>query len=317
MVEQATTTFNIKSSIALNDFNCWDNWFVETPKGVHRYGLYAPKKLPLGESHHTSAQIFHVGEKYKSPTRIRFYDSSNREIKFDSIKYTMWSGSALHHKEKIYLFMTVTDKKTLEQSIWMAESKDGRNFYKLKEILHPTRNNIESLGYHSGDADGIIPAFRDSYAFKDGMNLHLLIAAKSYYKNCPKDVIPSIAHATASVKNPYRWTMQRSFMQFPDLIGTQIELPSIVKMGKYNLLSAYHSPDPADPDPENAMPNGSTQFLCFSRNGQGGWVLANVCTPNNVEAIHLNSINSRLCGTGFNFDREAKEFQSSPLFGLN
>jgi len=306
-------------SFVLPSMWCWDNWFTDVPSGnIHRYGLFAPGYLDLNEIH-LNSRIFHgisrdKGASWQNCSPIKFSSvNGNQQGNFNLGKYTFWSGSAVYRNGSIYLFFTLTDKKTLEQSIWMARSRDGENFTSAKRIIKLTTSNNDV----QFDKYGVIPACRDSYVYIEGNTFHMLLAQKSDYKG-EKNIIPSVGYATASVQNPYEWTVHEPLVTFPDFAGTQVESPSVVNFGAYKLLAIYHSECPGNPLEPQKIGSGiigaGPKF--YSRNGQGNWVKANVSVPEKVHALHLKVLGSKLLASGFVSGNEEKLHSASDLFHI-
>lgn len=212
-----------------NDWT-WDAWAGEFDGKLHRWGLIAPKTVPLSE----------IGENARIGHWL--WNASHQRWDYDGIciapnsnasrpNHVIWSGSMPFKIDgRIVAFVTGRDRaatiqESFVQSIYRSTSVDGKVWNPLEPVL--SREAFTAAGYDlrggfdgvpsKEHGDGIPSSSRDPYVVRDPFDTtkyHMFIGAKVAKPNGSSRA--TVAHATTH--DPLKkWTL-----------GPPIDLPATV-----------------------------------------------------------------------------------------
>ena len=206
----------------------WDNWLCHFEKDglLHRFSLAAPRTLESAERHFHAA-IHHWTTSDGKQWRYRGI-AVERGLPDSFDGQAAWSGCAVDLGPCLALFYTglgVGDDR--RQTIAVAFAEDGLHFTKqARPILEP---GGEELGYHLGDEDGVVMAWRDPFVFQppDSGEWHMVFSAKRERPVCRG----GFAHAVALDQSLLRWEL-RPPIDLPNCYH-QMECPAILYQGDY------------------------------------------------------------------------------------
>lgn len=223
---------NLKSS----RYHLWDNWghYDSSTQTYHRFSLAASNDLHP-DQRHLKSHLRH----FTSNDGKNWVDKGKViDTYFDSRVDTIWSGSTYYDETsgQWHLYFTGTTRDDLTtQRIWKMTTRDHKNW------SHPElfadgytgrlKDQLSLMGYHLGDADNIISAFRDPYRLGDEL----------YFATKAIDHQGHIRPAIGRLKN-IDGNMEVAKPIFLDLDSgmTQIELPNIIQKNnkQYMIVTA-------------------------------------------------------------------------------
>jgi len=198
----------------------WDNWACRRKADglIHRFALTAPRSL-RPEERHAHAEI-------------------HRWTSADGADWTphgpvlarrpAWSGCATDLGARMALFFTgVEPEPERRQTIRAAFSTDGETFTEHPApLLEPSTQH----GYDTGDADGVIMAWRDPFVFRDQSGAWRMLFSAKNEGSC-------VGQAAAEDDSLTRWKLLPPLdlpARYP-----QMELPGVMhaKDAVYCLVS--------------------------------------------------------------------------------
>ncbi len=202
----------------------WDNWLCHFSKDglLHRFSLAAPRTLTSAERHFHAAIHHWTSDDDGRTWRYRGI-AIDRGLPDSFDGQAAWSGCAVDLGDRLALFYTgveVGDDR--RQTLAVAFAEDGLHFTKQAvPILEPAG---EELGYHLGNGDGVVMAWRDPYVFQDPDRgeWHMVFSAKRERPVCRG----GFAHAVALDETMLRWEL-RPPIDLPDCYH-QMECPAIL-----------------------------------------------------------------------------------------
>ncbi len=205
-----------------------DNWLChfEGDGLLHRFSLAAPRSLASAERHFHAA-IHHWTNRDGEQWRYRGI-AVERGLPESFDGQAAWSGCAVDMGCCLALFYTglgIGDDR--RQTIAMAFTEDGHRFTKQAcPVLEP---GGEELGYHLGDGDGVVMAWRDPFVFQPpgSGEWHMVFSAKRERPVCKG----GFAHAVALDDSLSRWQLRKP-IDLPDCY-LQMECPHILYQGGY------------------------------------------------------------------------------------
>jgi len=225
---------------SVRDSHIWDGWItVDRSTGLfHRFNLAAPKSAGLqslgGNPSQRDRQAY-----------IRYFTSKDGHTWKDhgSTGIAGWSGSAVFNERGRFLFFT--EKNMSHQRIRLA-IWDGAAFRPLPtSILDPEAlaARARKLGYHLGNGDGLIMAWRDPFVYRANGEWHMLFAAKR--RLASGKIVPTVGHAVSLDPDFQKWKLEKPMNKIPDIGGNhlngQIELPTVARHGGKTYLFMSHS----------------------------------------------------------------------------
>gem|GEM_PF-5577104 len=246
----------------------WDTWATFSSKDgrYHSYSQWVPANAytPGSFDFHNFAKIYHRS----SNDGVNWTDLGLISIRGESSlglnDHAYWSGSAVFHAERYYLFYTRGGNETSivdgDQRILMATSRDGHNFTEAKEIFSPESLSGRTFGTTSYTFQPTlsgqqihIPSLRDPHITKSLSETSGAPSMANWYLLFSTNLVQPgepTAHGigVARSENLKDWTLQAP-LKLPGLQGRQVELPNVMEVApeifgyKYLLMASARSPD--------------------------------------------------------------------------